>query len=348
MASYSKIIFTDFAQTTLASGITATATTATLATGSGALFPTPSLAGQFFSVTLTDAASGQVREIVYVTALNADTVTMMRGQEGTTALAWLQGDFFANTLTAADLNALTQNTDPPFNVIAGQTRRMSGSAAASSKTAQWTCDTVIVQAALTSYGYRGNALTLNFTGTQVGANGMDTGAMPVSADLSIYVIYNPTANLWATLGTLGTTSNGTIYSGSLLPTGYSASCLLWSGVTDSFGNFRAFQQRDRSVMIAPLVLATGLTASSYTSQSLAAIVPANAGFWMPDGNETLTAASQIYFSPVASDGPGRIALFGSALGGMTGPASIISTAQVIYYRVTNGGNWSINCVGYTF
>lgn len=100
-------LWADNATTTLAGSITNVATTANLAAGTGALFPAPG-ATQFFRGTFTHANGSPGTEIVYVTAVATDTITMLRGQEGTTAQAWASGDFFFNSVTAGALTNLTQ------------------------------------------------------------------------------------------------------------------------------------------------------------------------------------------------------------------------------------------------
>ncbi len=103
----SIILFSNSAKTTLAGAITNTALTANLATGSGAEFPHPA-AGQYFKGTFTDAATGLVTEIVHVTDVTGDVITMIRGQEGTAAQAWSAGDIFGNFCTAGTMQALLQ------------------------------------------------------------------------------------------------------------------------------------------------------------------------------------------------------------------------------------------------
>ena len=95
------------ATTTLAAALTSGATTITLAAGTGSLFPSPG-AGQFFSVTLNDALTGNIYEIAYCTARTGDSLTVTRGREGTTARAWLIGDFAYRTLTAGQEQLLPQ------------------------------------------------------------------------------------------------------------------------------------------------------------------------------------------------------------------------------------------------
>lgn len=100
------IQFTNNASTTLASGITAIATSLTVATGAGALFPTPSGAA-FFYCTLQNVA-GTLREIVKVTARTTDTFTIVRAQDGTSGQIFSTSDKVELRVTAADLNNFGQ------------------------------------------------------------------------------------------------------------------------------------------------------------------------------------------------------------------------------------------------
>ena len=100
------------AQTVLAAGISASATTMTVNSGTGALFPSPSAGVSFFKLTLVDAATGQLTEIVHVTARTGDTMTIDRGQEGTTARAWSANDIAANMMTAGTLSYILTNFQP--------------------------------------------------------------------------------------------------------------------------------------------------------------------------------------------------------------------------------------------
>ncbi len=84
-------LYANNAEATLASGITSGATSLTLATGKGALFPNPT-APDYFTLTLTQAATESSWEEVKVTARSGDVLTIERGQEGTTAAAWSAGD----------------------------------------------------------------------------------------------------------------------------------------------------------------------------------------------------------------------------------------------------------------
>lgn len=102
-------LFANNASSTLAGPISNAATELNLASGTGALFPDPS-PGQQFSLTLNDASTGLLTEIVYCTARVGDTCTVVRGQEGTVAQNWLAGDIAANLVTKGQMEAMVQTS----------------------------------------------------------------------------------------------------------------------------------------------------------------------------------------------------------------------------------------------
>jgi len=83
---------------TLNAGINSSATTIVLTAGQGAKFPTLS-AGDYFYATLIDTSNNL--EIVKVTARSTDTMTVVRGQDNTTARAYSTNDRFELRPTAA-------------------------------------------------------------------------------------------------------------------------------------------------------------------------------------------------------------------------------------------------------
>ncbi|EKN3978881.1 hypothetical protein NUF81_000610 [Yersinia enterocolitica] len=96
------------ASTVLSAGISASATTLTVNTGTGGLFPSPVSGTSFFKLTLIDAATGTLTEIVHVTARIGDTMTIVRAQEGTVSRLWSANDIAANMMTAGTLDLLSQ------------------------------------------------------------------------------------------------------------------------------------------------------------------------------------------------------------------------------------------------
>lgn len=102
-----QFLFTNNAKTTLAVAISTAATTIQFAPGTGSLFPNPG-AGQAFVMTLLPAVGGVANEIVYCTARSADTLTVVRGQEGTAAQTWSAGDNAQGLPTAGVMGGFAQ------------------------------------------------------------------------------------------------------------------------------------------------------------------------------------------------------------------------------------------------
>jgi len=91
--------------TTLSAGINDVATTITLATGTGASFMggitlAPGNVDQFTAALDVDTTN---EEIVFVTARSGDTLTVVRGQAGTTNISHTAGASIKHVLTSNDL-----------------------------------------------------------------------------------------------------------------------------------------------------------------------------------------------------------------------------------------------------
>ena len=97
------IVFKNNAKTTLASGITDTATSATVADGS--VFPSLG-AGEYFFCTFD---TGTQNEIVKVTARSGNTLTIVRAQDNTTARSFLSGHAAELRVTAGVLENIQEN-----------------------------------------------------------------------------------------------------------------------------------------------------------------------------------------------------------------------------------------------
>lgn len=100
-------IFANNVNTTLAGPVSNSATSFTLS--SAANLPSSIPAGSVLVITLNDVATKANFEIVYATAITGATVSgLLRGQEGTSALAWLTGDFAFSPPTAGQMLAMGQ------------------------------------------------------------------------------------------------------------------------------------------------------------------------------------------------------------------------------------------------
>jgi hypothetical protein len=228
---------------------------------------------------------------------------------------------------------------------------LSGSAPGATKTATWTIQQIIAAASLGSATVVfGANQSLTFTGTTTGAGGMDTGSMPVSADLSVYAIFNPTSGLWNTLGCAGSTSNGPTYTGTNMPTGFTVSVLIWAGVPDSSGDFIRFAQRDRTVWVVSVNVLTNGTAEGSTQISVANVVPVAAkscaGNWSlgpSTGGAALSGTSISGAFPGDTDiGFQWIGANGTTTGILANFDSIpMVTPQTLFYETSTGVNLSV-------
>jgi hypothetical protein len=191
-------LFSNNASATLASSISTSATSITVSTGMGVMFPTVS-AGTFFYATLTDSSNNL--EIVRVTARTSDILTVVRAQEGTTARIYAAADKIELRITAAVLSNLVQldgaqtisgvktfSTAPTFSTALAVASGGTGSTTATGSGAVVldTSPTLVTPALGTpsalvgtnitgtaaglSSGNAANLVTTNFTLAQVGTN----------------------------------------------------------------------------------------------------------------------------------------------------------------------------------
>jgi hypothetical protein len=114
------IKFTNNATSTLASSINNSVTSMSVAGGQGGLFPTLSGADVFY-VTLSNTSGSN--EIVKVTARSTDTLTIVRAQDGTSALSWNAGDKVELRATAAGLAAMAQTANNLSDLASASTAR---------------------------------------------------------------------------------------------------------------------------------------------------------------------------------------------------------------------------------
>jgi hypothetical protein len=112
-------------QTTLASGISNSATSMTVATGAGAaLLGGVTLgAGNIDTFSIALDPDTQNEEIVFVTANSSDTFTIVRGQSGTSAISHSGGATVKHVFVSEALNAFEAglNETIPLNTQTGTT-----------------------------------------------------------------------------------------------------------------------------------------------------------------------------------------------------------------------------------
>ncbi|BBV76384.1 hypothetical protein STW0522RAO56_24380 [Raoultella planticola] len=103
-----RLLANNNAKSVLAAGISASATVITVGSGSGALFPQPVSGQSYFKLTVVDSATKSITEILHVTSVSGDVMTVIRGQEGTTPRSWSTNDVVANMVTAGSFLSYLQ------------------------------------------------------------------------------------------------------------------------------------------------------------------------------------------------------------------------------------------------
>ena len=108
-------------QTTLAATISSSDTTITVATGTGsALMGGVTLtAGNVDQFTVALDVDTQNEEIVFVTAISSDTLTIVRGRAGSSAITHTAGASVKHVLTSDDLNYFNLSSPATLSTAKG-------------------------------------------------------------------------------------------------------------------------------------------------------------------------------------------------------------------------------------
>ena len=114
-----SVLFSNSASTTLSAGVGDSATSITVADGS--VFPAIT-GSDYFYLTLEVDSDPDLKEIVKCTARSGNTLTIARGQDGTSARTFSTADKAQLRLTAAGLNdvATQADTDTTYSVQDGE------------------------------------------------------------------------------------------------------------------------------------------------------------------------------------------------------------------------------------
>lgn len=228
-----------------------------------------------------------------------------------------------------------------------------GNLATAGTSMSFTADQIIVGTSLTGVAAVLGSYSKTFNGTGTGAGGMDTGAIPTSGFLSLYAIFGTSGT--SILGVNASTSSGTIYSGTHMPSGYTYSALIAIIPTNATPAMVANYVRGRTVGFFAKAIIGSPTASFFTSLSISTVLP-------------VAAVSVNGFISIASGGTGailaQVASDSTGIGqqilsqSVTGPASVyftfeivfLPTAQTIYYGASlpSGSSIDINVQGYSW
>ena len=315
MSAYTNqhLQFANNALSALAASITSTATTLTLNAGTGALFPQLT-AGQSFVLSLTDAATETKREIMLCTAISGDTLTVTRGQEGTTAQAWLAGDIAANAPTAGTMQYIWQQINllgESYPVI-GSARGLTMAMQTPSSSAQFMANQIVLASNIVYSNSTATTgvydQTINLATT--GAGGMDTGSVPANGFVAVYALFNPLTLAVSILAQDATSSSApNVYGGSYMPAGYTYSALISVWPTNASGQFVVGYQQDRSIYLSATNVYTSATGFAGGNLSVASAVPYNAtscsGYWSASTSSASYMSCSVRISSVSpyySDG----------------------------------------------
>jgi hypothetical protein len=186
--------FSNNAATNLSAAISASATSITVADASE--FPT--LSGSDYTYVTLSNLLETVVEVVKVTAISGNTVTVVRGQDNTTASAFASGDKCELRVTAALLNDVAEQADTNTTYTAGSGISLSGTTFSNAAPDQ--------TVSLTGSGATSVSGTYpNFTISSTDTNTTYTAGTNLS-------LSGTTFNLNTNLSGLGTISSGAITS----------------------------------------------------------------------------------------------------------------------------------------
>jgi hypothetical protein len=166
------ILLSNNASAAIASSLTASSTSIILAAGQGGEFPSPGPSDYFYA-TLVDSSNNI--EIVKCTARSADTLTVVRGQDGTSARSFAVGSLLELRIVAATFTDL-QNEIVPDPLVPAGTKMLFVQTSAPTG---WTKVTTYDDAALRIVaGTASNGGSVNFS-TAFSTSGV-TGATAIS------------------------------------------------------------------------------------------------------------------------------------------------------------------------
>ncbi|ELI8285665.1 hypothetical protein RSG05_000236 [Yersinia enterocolitica] len=376
------------ASTVLSAGISASATTLTVNTGTGGLFPSPVSGTSFFKLTLVDAATGTLTEIVHVTARTGDIMTIVRGQEGTTNRLWSANDIAANMMTAGTLDLFAQSGSlggaaslnvgtTAGTVAAGNDSRITGAAqftqltgvigtsrnakmsvTAASSTATFIADELIVQTALGGLQYKLSSFSKTINLATTGVGGMDTGTVPANGFVALYAIYNPTTQISALLAVNASSVVAPeVYGGSNMPAGYMASALV-SVLPTSSSQLAPVIQQGRRVSIVGASILSGSGAPSSLAALAITVIPLNTTLIRMSATVGIIANDTTGVLEVAASaalvGAKRISLGAAGTGGTLSTTSymempVADNSRNIYWRVQSANiSYGLTTMGYEF
>lgn len=203
-------IFANNIDTTLAGGISSASTSLTLSSTQN--LPASVPAGSYLVLTLNDQSTRTNYEIVYVTAISGATLTVLRGQEGTAAKAWITGDYAFSGPTAGQMANFMQGA------ATGVTPGTYGNS------------TTVPQITVNAQGLVSNVTNVSIAFPITSFNGRAGAIVLNSGDVTSALGFNPVNKAGDTMtGALGITTSGSVATLVITDTGTNGANLRFNG-----------------------------------------------------------------------------------------------------------------------
>lgn len=236
-----------------------------------------------------------------------------------------------------------------FAPVVGQVRNLNASAGVNATTVPYTAEAIVVATALggQTFTLPSFSATLNLANT--GINGMDTGTLTANAWGAVYAAYNPTTKAAGVFCTLeGTKAATTIYSGSNLPAGFTATALIgFVFASNTTGQVVAFSQKDRIFYWGGTTPLNGGVSATSTATTVGVSIPYAGRKISGSVSLTISAAGNGVFT-FNGDANGAGAKLvsvsnGSGAGGnlFTYDGLLLSAPKTFIYYVTVSGTLTV-------
>lgn len=226
-----------------------------------------------------------------------------------------------------------------------------------STSATFAADELIVETS-TGQQYRLRALNKTINLGTTGEGGMDTGTVPASGFVGLYVIYNPTTSTAAMLAVDASSSVvPEVYGGANMPSGYTASALV-AVLPVASSMFSICTVLGRNVSIIGATILTGNGAPAALAPLSITSLPLNANLIEMTATISLSGADTtgaFEMSPSSNlVGTRKVTIGASGTGGTVSTTSyvrcpIFSNTRQIYWRVQLASiSYNLVAMGYDF
>lgn len=301
-------IFANNVNTTLAGGISTASTSITVS--STLNLPTTIPTGSYLALTLNDAATRTVYEIVYVTAITGATLTVIRGQEGTAAQNWLTGDFVFSGPTAGQMQNFQQTASTGVSP---------GTYGSSTQVPQFT---VNAQGQITAAGNVAIAFPVTSFNGRAGAIVLNSG------DVTTALGFNPVPTTTTVTANNGLTGGGALSANITIGLASIAGNTLLGNPTGSAATPSAIS------LAAPLIFSGGALSLSYTPVNKAG--DTMTGALVINSNLTVSGTSTLNGATAISTASGN---------GLTVQSSSTGSASIQMSNSTSGHSYSVFAAG---